>query len=57
MRRFVQFIRPAKILPTVNNGNPASRKKMEGLFAQWLAEDIDSPRKGVKQTAIYDWFK
>ncbi|XP_052226027.1 uncharacterized protein LOC127841335 isoform X2 [Dreissena polymorpha] len=29
MKRFVQFIQPERILPTVNNGNVHSRRKME----------------------------
>lgn len=37
LRRFVQFIKPRKILPTVNNGNQAARKKMEKFFSEWLA--------------------
>ncbi|XP_070563103.1 uncharacterized protein [Ptychodera flava] len=36
LKRFVQFLKPEKILPTVNNGNAQSRKKMEALFAEWM---------------------
>lgn len=37
LREFVQWLRPRKILPTVNNGSAQARKKMEDIFAQWLA--------------------
>ncbi|KAG0723919.1 DNA cross-link repair protein SNM1 [Chionoecetes opilio] len=36
LRRFVQFIKPKKIIPTVHNGNPASRKQMQQHFSKWL---------------------
>uniref|UniRef100_A0A2C9JPP3 DNA cross-link repair 1A protein n=1 Tax=Biomphalaria glabrata TaxID=6526 RepID=A0A2C9JPP3_BIOGL len=35
LKRFVQFLKPKKILPTVNNGNPSARQKMEDIFKQW----------------------
>jgi len=37
LKAFVQFIRPTRIIPTVNNGNAQSRKKMTDLFDLWLA--------------------
>ena len=55
MKRFVQFVRPKKILPTVNNGSPASRRKMEAIFAQWLAEGnahTDSMMGSAKESAL-----
>ena len=55
MKRFVQFVRPKKILPTVNNGNPASRRKMEAIFTQWLAEGYtrtDSMMGSAKESAL-----
>lgn len=38
MKRFVQWLQPLKIIPTVNNGSWASRKAMEKCFSDWLAE-------------------
>ncbi|CAL1538841.1 unnamed protein product, partial [Lymnaea stagnalis] len=38
LKRFVQFIKPKRILPTVNNGNPAARQKMEEIFKHWLQD-------------------
>lgn len=38
MKRFVQFIKPQKIIPTVNVGNWKSRTAMEKYFAEWLSE-------------------
>ncbi|KAH9496897.1 DNA cross-link repair 1A protein [Bulinus truncatus] len=36
LKHFVQFLKPRKIIPTVNNGNPSSRQKMEDIFKQWM---------------------
>ncbi|XP_070847019.1 DNA cross-link repair 1A protein [Chaetodon trifascialis] len=38
LKRFVQWLRPLKIIPTVNNGSWASRKAMEKCFSEWLLE-------------------
>nr|CBN81447.1 DNA cross-link repair 1A protein [Dicentrarchus labrax] len=38
MKRFVQWLQPLKIIPTVNNGSWASRKAMERFFREWLME-------------------
>ncbi|XP_077114066.1 DNA cross-link repair 1A protein [Ranitomeya variabilis] len=38
MKRFVQFIKPQKIIPTVNVGSWKSRTAMERYFAEWLSE-------------------
>uniref|UniRef100_A0A668A597 DNA cross-link repair 1A protein n=1 Tax=Myripristis murdjan TaxID=586833 RepID=A0A668A597_9TELE len=38
MKRFVQWLQPLKIIPTVNNGSWASRRAMEKCFSEWLAE-------------------
>ncbi|KAI8490767.1 DNA cross-link repair 1A protein [Branchiostoma belcheri] len=49
MKRFVQFLRPVKILPTVNNGSPKSRRAMERIFQQWSSEG--------KQPSLASWIK
>ncbi|XP_071318415.1 DNA cross-link repair 1A protein [Trachinotus anak] len=38
LKRFVQWVQPLKIIPTVNNGSWASRKAMEKCFTEWLME-------------------
>ncbi|XP_056222451.1 DNA cross-link repair 1A protein [Seriola aureovittata] len=38
LKRFVQWVQPLKIIPTVNNGSWASRKAMEKCFSEWLME-------------------
>lgn len=57
MKRFVQFLQPKKIIPTVNNGSPGSRRKMEAVFKQWLSEQTAEntgakfiPRKSNQQS-------
>uniref|UniRef100_A0A3Q2YG13 DNA cross-link repair 1A protein n=1 Tax=Hippocampus comes TaxID=109280 RepID=A0A3Q2YG13_HIPCM len=36
LERFVQWLRPHRIVPTVNNGSWAARKAMEKHFSEWL---------------------
>ncbi|XP_068610800.1 DNA cross-link repair 1A protein [Brachionichthys hirsutus] len=38
MKRFVQWLQPLKIIPTVNNGSWDGRKAMEKCFSEWLME-------------------
>ena len=60
MKRFVQFLEPNKIIPTVNNGNPTSRNKMEKLFHSWRTETRDDPPpegSKLKQTGLNGWLK
>ncbi|XP_076435182.1 DNA cross-link repair 1A protein-like [Babylonia areolata] len=52
MKRFVQFLRPKKILPTVNNGNASSRRKMEAVFKQWLSEGAPQAKQGQSSRGV-----
>lgn len=45
LKRFVQWLRPVKIIPTVNNGRWESRKAMERCFSDWLKEPSCSRAK------------
>ncbi|XP_043723364.1 DNA cross-link repair protein SNM1 isoform X1 [Telopea speciosissima] len=36
LREFVQFLKPDKIIPTVNVGNAAHRNQMQSYFQEWL---------------------
>ncbi|XP_036428597.1 DNA cross-link repair 1A protein [Colossoma macropomum] len=38
LKRFVQWLQPLKIIPTVNVGSWSSRKAMEKYFREWQAE-------------------
>ncbi|XP_004680481.1 PREDICTED: DNA cross-link repair 1A protein [Condylura cristata] len=38
MKRFVQWLKPQKIIPTVNVGTSASRRTMEKYFKEWKLE-------------------
>ncbi|XP_068439125.1 DNA cross-link repair 1A protein [Clinocottus analis] len=38
LKRFVQWLQPLKIIPTVNIGRWESRKAMEQCFSEWLKE-------------------
>jgi len=54
LKSFVQFIRPVRIIPTVNNGSAQSRKKMADLFNMWLADPVNT-RHASHQTALNNW--
>jgi len=55
MKRFTQFIKADKILPTVYNGNARARQKMEGLFKSWMDELKTSKNTPKKQTSMNNW--
>ncbi|KAM9837196.1 DNA cross-link repair 1A protein [Aulostomus maculatus] len=38
LKRFVQWLKPLKIIPTVNNGSWSSRRAMEKYFSDWFME-------------------
>lgn len=38
LKRFVQWLQPLKIIPTVNVGSWSSRKAMEKCFSEWMSE-------------------
>jgi hypothetical protein len=45
LRRFVQFLKPIEIIPTVNATDPTKRSVMTKYFKQWLSEPSSSPCK------------
>ncbi|XP_019902483.2 DNA cross-link repair 1A protein isoform X1 [Esox lucius] len=49
LRRFVQWIQPLKIIPTVNVGSWACRKAMERCFHEWLTEAKANNFKGIQK--------
>ena len=36
LKEFLQFIKPHKIIPTVNNGSAKRRDEMKNIFKSWL---------------------
>uniref|UniRef100_A0A671MZ97 DNA cross-link repair 1A protein n=1 Tax=Sinocyclocheilus anshuiensis TaxID=1608454 RepID=A0A671MZ97_9TELE len=47
LKRFVQWLQPKKIVPTVNVGSWRSRKAMEGFFREWSNQN-----SGYKNTRL-----
>jgi len=56
LKAFVQFIRPTRIFPTVNNGSALSRKKMFDLFNAWLSAPVNA-QQALHQTALKSWLQ
>jgi DNA cross-link repair 1A protein len=46
LKRFVQFLKPAEVIPTVNVKCPTKQNAMTKYFRQWLSE---SPVTSLKQ--------
>ncbi|XP_057983358.1 DNA cross-link repair protein SNM1 [Malania oleifera] len=40
LREFVQFLKPDRIIPTVNVGNAVNRDKMQSYFREWLKAGV-----------------
>jgi len=53
LRRFVQFLKPAEIIPTVNVADHAKRNAMTKYFKQWLSEPSVSPLKRKTVEGVY----
>jgi DNA cross-link repair 1A protein len=45
LQRFVQFLRPDEIIPTVNAADYRKRNAMTKYFKEWLSEPSVSPLK------------
>ncbi|XP_007259318.3 DNA cross-link repair 1A protein [Astyanax mexicanus] len=53
LKRFVQWLQPLKIIPTVNVGSWSSRKVMQQCFSEWQTEAKalnTVPRKGCRSS-------
>ncbi|KAJ9592779.1 hypothetical protein L9F63_015557 [Diploptera punctata] len=49
LKRFVQFLKPEEVIPTVNMGNAAKRKSMQNYFTDWLSAASLMPTKAKNQ--------
>ena len=54
LREFVQFLKPLKIIPTVDNSSAKRRDEMQQFFKEWLSGQ--SHASSVKQTTLFDSF-
>ncbi|XP_064382971.1 DNA cross-link repair 1A protein-like isoform X2 [Halichondria panicea] len=55
LREFVQYLRPLKIIPTVDNASSKRREEMQKNFREWLSVHSTVPAK--KQTTLLESFK
>ena len=53
LRRFVQFLKPVEIIPTVNAADCTKRNAMTKYFKQWLSEPSVSPLKRKTEGGVY----
>ena len=53
LRRFVQFLKPIDIIPTVNAADRTKRNVMTKYFKQWLSESSVSPLKRKTEGGMY----
>jgi DNA cross-link repair 1A protein len=53
LRRFVQFLKPVQIIPTVNAADRTKQNAMTKYFEQWLSEPSVSPLKRKTGEGVY----
>jgi len=53
LRRFVKFLKPVEIIPTVNAADHTKRNAMTKYFKQWLSEASVSPLKRKTEGGVY----
>jgi DNA cross-link repair 1A protein len=53
LRRFVQFLKPVEVIPTVNAADHTKRNAMTKYFKQWLSEPSVSPLKRKTGGGVY----
>jgi hypothetical protein len=53
LRRFVQFLKPAEVIPTVNAERSTKRNSMMEYFKQWLSEPLVPSMKRKREEDQY----